>query len=138
MERASAGNLLMLRLDHDEEVLGSISEAVAQEKSTLVLVLGIGMIHQFELGYFDRGLYIRKSFSEPFELLSMQGSVAVEGEPRVHVHVTVADKEHNAFGGHLLSGRAWMSNEIGFLRLDGHRSSRVLDPGKKVGILHIE
>jgi predicted DNA-binding protein with PD1-like motif len=60
MERASAGNVLMLRLDHDEDILESISKAVAPEKSTLMLVLGIGMIHDFEIGYFDRGRYIRK------------------------------------------------------------------------------
>jgi hypothetical protein len=32
----------MLRLDHDEDTLDSISKAVAQERSTLVLVLGSG------------------------------------------------------------------------------------------------
>jgi hypothetical protein len=137
MERASAGNVLMLRLDHDEDILESMSKAVALEKSTLMLVLGIGMIHDFEIGYFDRGRYIRKKFQEPHELLSMQGSVSVEGEPRVHVHLTVADRDHKAFGGHLMAGRAWMSNEIGFLRLEGHRSARILDPEKKVGVLRI-
>jgi hypothetical protein len=95
------------------------------------------MIHDFEIGYFDNGNYIKRKFMEPHELLSMQGSVAVDGEPRVHVHLTVADKDHNAFGGHLLSGQAWMSNEICLLRMEGHRSSRVYDPDRKVGVLHI-
>jgi hypothetical protein len=30
-----------------------------------------------------------------------------------------------------------MSNEIGFLRLEGHRSARILDPEKNVGVLRI-
>jgi hypothetical protein len=37
-----------------------------------------------------------------------------------------------------MRGKVWMSNEIGLLRLDGRFSKRVMDPGKKVGILHIE
>jgi len=138
VERASVGNTLMLRLDHDEDILASISKAVVSEKSTLMLVLGIGMIHDFEIGYFDNGKYVKRKLTEPHELLSMQGSVAVEGEPRVHVHLTVANKDHEAFGGHLISGKAWMSNEIGFLRLEGHRSSRVLNHEKNVGVLRIQ
>ncbi|MCJ7463961.1 MAG: DUF296 domain-containing protein, partial [Thermoplasmata archaeon] len=98
---------------------------------------GLGMIHDFELGYFDKGRYLKKAFSEPHELLALQGSVASEGEPRIHIHATVADAKHNAFGGHLMRGKVWMSNEIGLLLLDGGFSKRVMDPNKKVGILHI-
>ena len=104
----------------------------------MLVVSGLGMISEFELGYFDRGNYLKKRCDEPHELLSMQGTVATQGDPRIHIHVTVASREHDAFGGHLMRGRAWMSNEIGLIRLDRLTSSRTLDPEKKVGILHIE
>jgi predicted DNA-binding protein with PD1-like motif len=138
MEISRKGAVLMLRLDQDEDILGSIQEAVKNERYTLLVVTGLGMIHDFELGYFDKGKYLKKSFSEPHELLALQGSVASEGEPRIHIHATVANTKHEAFGGHLLRGKVWMSNEIGLLRLDGGFSKRVMDPDKKVGILHIE
>lgn len=137
MEIAKTDSYLMLKLEHGEDVIGSVEEAVKGERSTLLLVVGLGMISGFELGYFDRGTYLRKSFSEPHELLALQGSVAVEGDPRIHIHATVADTEHRAFGGHLMKGKAWMSNEIGMVRLQGVTSRRVFDSGKKVGVLHI-
>jgi len=136
MEETVREPVAMLRLDHDEDVLGAIQGFVSKEDSTLVIVAGLGMMHDFELGYFDRGQYIRKRFSEPYELLSMQGSVSSEGENRIHIHVSVADRDHRAFGGHLLAGRVWMSNEITLVRLAGVRSRRDLDPAKKVGVLH--
>jgi hypothetical protein len=138
MEISRKGAVLMLRLDQDEDILGSIQEAVKNERYTLLVTTGLGMIHDFELGYFDSGKYLSKAFSEPHELLALQGSVASEGEPRIHVHATVADKGHHAFGGHLIRGKVWMSNEIGLVRLDGGFSKRTLDPKKKVAVLHIE
>lgn len=137
MEIARKGDILMLRLDHGEDILASVLKGVEGEGSTLLITTGLGMIHDFELGYFDNGNYIKARFKEPFELLSMQGSVASEGEPRIHIHVTVADKEHKAFGGHLMRGKAWMSNEIGMIRISGHSSKREFNPEKKVGMLHI-
>lgn len=128
---------MFIRLDHGEDILASLSDAVHEEKSTLALTTGLGMISDFEIGYFDNGKYLRKVFAEAHELLSMQGSVATEGDPRLHIHVTVADKTHSAFGGHLLRGKVWMSNEIVALRVEGLSSSRELDTVKKVGVLQL-
>lgn len=97
MEVGRSGQSMILRLDHGEDILASIQEAVKDERSTLMITAGLGMISDFELGYFDRGNYIRKSFDEPHELLALQGSVAVEGEPRIHIHATVANTEHHAY-----------------------------------------
>ncbi len=138
MEKARSGPYLALRLDHGEDILEAIGEATEAEEGTLLVVAGLGMISDFELGYFDNGVYISKPYQGAHELLSMQGSVASTGTPRIHVHVTVADKEHKAFGGHLMRGKVWMSNEIALLRLSDVRSSRKVDPVKKVGVLHFE
>ena len=137
MQVARRGNALVLRLDHGEDVLESIAECVEEDKSTIILTTGLGMISEFELGYFDNGEYVTKAFKEAHELLSMQGSVASDGGPRLHIHVAVADRSHNAFGGHLLRGKVWMSNEICLLRIDGLESRRQMDPEKKVGILQL-
>ncbi|MDH3364545.1 MAG: DUF296 domain-containing protein [Thermoplasmata archaeon] len=138
MQTARKGNVTILRLEHGEDILESVLLGAGNEGSTTVLTAGLGMISDFELGYFDSGKYITKSFTEAHELLSMQGSVAVDGDPRLHVHVTVADKSHAAYGGHLLRGKVWMSNEICLLRIEGLGSSRQFDPVKKVGVLQLE
>jgi predicted DNA-binding protein with PD1-like motif len=138
MEVARKDAFVLIRLEHGEDILESVRQTVKEERSTMIVVSGLGMISEFELGYFDNGNYLRKRYKEPHELLAMQGTVSTEGEPRIHIHVTVADKEHSAFGGHLMSGKAWMSNEIAFIRLERLISVRSLDPEKKVGILHIK
>jgi len=137
MEIARNSSCLLLRLEHGEDVLRSIAQAVEEDPSTMVIVTGLGMIVDFELGFFDNGSYVKKHFKEPHELLSYQGSVASEGENRLHIHATVASREHEAFGGHLLGGRVWMSNEIALLSLEGTPSRRELDEAKRVGILHL-
>ncbi|MGQ9587178.1 MAG: PPC domain-containing DNA-binding protein [Thermoplasmata archaeon] len=137
METAISDEIIMLRLDHGEDILDSISNAVMNEPSTMLVVTGLGMISDFELGYFDRGKYIKKALAEPHELLALQGSIASKGDPRAHIHATVANTKHEVFGGHLMRGKAWMSNEIGIIKLERIRSRRTFDPEKKVGILHL-
>ena len=138
MEIARKEAFVLARLEHGEDILESIKLTVKEERSTMVVVAGLGMISDFELGFFDRGNYLTQSFDDPHELLSLQGTISTEGEPRIHIHATVANKEHEAFGGHLMRGKAWMSNEIGLLRLERLISIRSMDPEKKVGILHIK
>ena len=138
MEVSRKGSVVLLRLNHDEDILASIENAVERERYTMLVATGVGMIHNFELGYFDEGKYLTKVYRAPHELLSLQGSIASEGEPRIHIHATVADTKHWAFGGHLMRGKVWMSNEIGLIRLEGGFSKRSMDPKKKVSVLRIE
>ena len=138
MEIARTSVAIMLRLEHGEDILESIAHVTRDERSTLLVSTGLGMISDFELGYFDRGTYIKKPFSEPHELLALQGTISSSGEPRIHIHATVADSEHRVFGGHLMKGKVWMSNEIGLVKLERVFSTRKMDPEKKVGILHVE
>jgi predicted DNA-binding protein with PD1-like motif len=128
----------MLRLDHGEDILESIKSSIKEERSTLIVVTGLGMISDFDLGFFERGNYLKRTYAEPHELLALQGSISTEGDPRIHIHATVANKEHEAFGGHLMRGKVWMSNEIGLVRLERVISIRSMDPEKKVGILHLK
>jgi len=137
MEIAHSQDYIMLRLAHGENILKTLEEVVAEEKATLLIATGIGMITDFELGYFENGQYVKMSFKEPHELVMLQGTVASEGELRMHIHAVVADKDHRAFGGHLLKGWVWVSNEIGLLRLKGVRSKRILDKDRGVAVLHV-
>jgi hypothetical protein len=47
-------------------------------------------------------------------VLSGLGNISIlDGEPFVHVHMTVADKDGNAFGGHLDKGtKVWLIEAI--------------------------
>jgi len=138
MQQSRSGPVHILRLDNGEDIIESILKSVRDSRSTMMVCAGLGMITDFELGYFDNGNYISKSYPEPHELLSIQGVISGYGEHRVHIHVSVADREHRMFGGHLLRGKVWMTNEIGILRLDGVRSTREYDEEKKVATLNLQ
>lgn len=138
MQQSRSGQIHILRLDDGEDIIESILKSARDSRSTMLICAGLGMITDFELGYFEKGEYVSKSYPEPHELLSIQGVISGYGEHRVHIHVSVADREHRMFGGHLLRGKVWTSNEIGILRLDGVRSTREMNPEKKVAILNLQ
>ena len=69
-----------------------------------IVVTGIGMLSDFELGYFDGEVYHNDFFSKPHELTSMQGTIAIKeghGELLPHIHATLAGADHKVIGGHL-------------------------------------
>jgi len=61
-EVARKGDSLALRLDHGDDILRSIGRSTEAERSTMSIVAGLGMISEFELGYFDEGNYIKAYF----------------------------------------------------------------------------
>jgi len=138
MEMQKDGNHLLLRLDHGEEVIPSIEVAVKDMKGTVMIAAALGMMHELEIGYFDRGKYITKKIEEPVEMLAMSGSISSRGENRVHIHTSLAMKNHESIGGHLISGRVWMSEEILLVHLPETESRREIDPEKQVGILRLD
>jgi len=137
MQKVSDDRFVFIRLDHDEDIIGSLKDAVAEEKGTLMIVAALGMMHQFEIGYFDKGNYMKKKIEEPVELLTMSGSISSRGENRIHIHTSLAFSNHKSIGGHLFSGKVWMSEEILLVKLEGIESERLIDPEKKVGILNL-
>jgi hypothetical protein len=59
MEIARKDQFIVIRLDHGEDILESIKSNMKEERSTMLIVMGLGMISDFELGYFDQGNYIK-------------------------------------------------------------------------------
>lgn len=131
MKTGQDGRWLVVKLQRGEEVLPSLEEALQDHGVTSGLVLsGIGALDRLELGWFDpeEGTYHHKRFEESHELLSLQGSVTLEADPRVHLHATVAGRNHQAIGGHLFEGRVSVLAEIGIQRLQGLRLTREKNP----------
>lgn len=137
MQKVEDDRFIMLRLDHGEDIMEAISEATMNEKGTLMIAAGLGMMYEFEIGYFDKGNYIKRKMEEPVELLTMSGSISSRGENRIHIHASLATRDHDSIGGHLISGKTWMSEEILLVRLSNIISERIIDPQKKVGVLQL-
>lgn len=97
--------LIAAVLDDGEHVFGSIERIAGECGTDSAMVLsGIGMLRNAEIGYWNGSEYEASKFSLPHELVSMSGSVAnLDGKRSVHLHVTLGGRDHRAIAGHLIS-----------------------------------
>jgi predicted DNA-binding protein with PD1-like motif len=105
-----------------------------------IIVTGVGMLRDFEVGWFDKETKAYRStvFETPHELLSLNGSVAVaEGEGNVmpHVHASLAGPDHGVVGGHLYKATTAVLNEVAILRV-GAQMRRRLNP--ETGLMELD
>jgi predicted DNA-binding protein with PD1-like motif len=106
-------DFVVLKLDHGEDLMGCLQRAILQFdiKSGFILT-GIGMLKDVEIGFFGGGEYQTKSLEEPHELISLHGSISTKGETIIHLHCSLANREHRIVGGHLNKGTVNVINEI--------------------------
>ncbi|MCD4706641.1 MAG: DNA-binding protein [Candidatus Sabulitectum sp.] len=106
--------LVVLRLDKGEDFMGTLKNwCVENDVHSAGILCGIGMLENMEIGRYNGREYIRMTESESCEILSLQGSVSMkEDAPFVHLHVSFADHNFRAVGGHLFSGRVSMTIEL--------------------------
>jgi predicted DNA-binding protein with PD1-like motif len=136
MQSAKEGNHIIIKLDDGEDLFKAMTEAINKHEIESGLILsGIGMLGDFEIGFYNGNEYIKERFADPMELLSMHGSIAKEEGSRIHIHVGLANNEHKVFGGHLFSAKVCMLNEIVLLKLDEITLKRELN--EKSGLLEL-
>lgn len=106
--------LVVLRFDKGEDFIETLTAWLNEKDVQSAAILGgIGMLKDMEIGRYDGREYARKTETESCEILSLQGSVSMkEGSPFVHLHVSYADHEFSAVGGHLFSGIVSMTIEL--------------------------
>ncbi len=143
MQHGIEDDLVVLKLTNNENVFTCLEHAVDMyDIRSGIIISGIGMIKDFELGYFDPEGYKTKDFPEPHELLSMNGSIAFvkDEDPKErlipHVHCSVADREHHCWGGHLHGASVNIINEITILRLTKLNLTRIKN--KTTGLYELD
>jgi predicted DNA-binding protein with PD1-like motif len=97
-------NNIFAKLDKDEEVFTSIEKiaGICRIKGAII-VSGIGMLKNFEIGYFNGTEYIKEKYEKNHELVSFHGTIAAT-DPKLHIHVALAGPDHRLIGGHLFTG----------------------------------
>jgi predicted DNA-binding protein with PD1-like motif len=127
-------------LDAGDEIIASLKRIAVSERIGLASIQGIGAVREAVLGYLDldQKQYLKRQFgSESMELVSLLGNMArLEGEPIVHCHVVLGDREMRTFGGHLFEATTSVTVEI-FLRVFEGEVSRKLDPNFGANLLTI-
>ena len=115
MEYRRFGDAIVLKLDPGEEVCASVLATAAREGVTLAEVSGIGATDDFDVGTFDleKRTYVVNHFDIPCEITALLGTLTTkDGAPYQHLHMTAADLQGRALGGHLLRAVVSVTAEI--------------------------
>ena len=133
METKQEGNSVVVKLSDGEDFVPSL-EATAQKHriESGSVVWGIGMLQDFEIGYFGPKGYEKTAFAERHELLALHGSIAMRADPKLHLHVALGRRDHAVIGGHLFRAKTAVVNEIQLARFDTLHFNRRLN--EKTGL----
>src|ERR1700753_1996378 len=129
IRRNETGFLMVL--DIGDEMIASLKKLADAERIGEASFTAIGAVNDVTLGYLDpvAKTYLKRELgSESMELVSAIGNLArLDGEPVVHCHAVVGDRELRCFGGHLFQAVASVTVEI-FLRVYDGEITRRYDP----------
>ena len=111
-QKRKTNNVHILKLDKDQLLLESLTEFAKEKSIDFAEITFIGAVKNANVMYFDQDKkeYVHHNFPGGHEVLSGIGNISLlDGEPFVHVHITLANKDGNAIGGHLDKGtKVWL------------------------------
>ena len=125
----NASKELVLRLEHDADLIQSITELARNKGVEAGSFTAIGALKRARLGYYDQenNEYREMKIDTPHEMASCMGNVSLkDGEPFVHAHVVLADETGNTKAGHLFEGIVFAA-EVHLHELEGPRLEREYD-----------
>jgi len=122
------GNTILAKLSDGEDLVPSLEAAATEHRVVSGSVLwGIGMVRDFEIGFFGPKGYEKDVFRDRHELIALHGSIAMRADPKLHLHIAVGRPDHTVLGGHLFRARAAVVNEIQLARFEMITMNRVLN-----------
>ena len=101
-----------------------------EEKVQLGRVEALGAVSKARLAYYDQQAreYRFIDMEKDLEITKLVGNVSLkDGEPMAHVHVTLADREGRAYGGHLAQGTVVFACEFIIEAFEGSLLTRSYD-----------
>ena len=136
----SAGKELILRLEHDIDLVQSVTELAESRGVEAGSFTAIGALKRARVGYYDQKSqeYREMNIDSPCEMASCVGNVSLkDGEPFVHAHVVLADEEGDTKAGHLLEGIVFAA-EVHLRQLEGPRLERKYDEVTGLSLWNME
>jgi len=118
---------IMRRLEVGADLLEELNKLVRAEGVELGAVSGIGALRKAAVGIFlpDKREYKTNTFDEEMEICALTGNVSLkDGEPFVHAHLALSDKEGRGFGGHVMPGCEIFVAEVVVWEFEGPRLER--------------
>lgn len=106
MKYKKFGNKFIVKIEKGEEIVETIKKFCKEQKIMLGTVVGIGAANKITVGLFETKTkkYHSKEFRGDYEICPLYGNVStMKADVYLHIHVNIADANHNSFGGHLNS-----------------------------------
>lgn len=122
MEYHRYDSKVLIRLDPGDEIVAALTAICEKESIQLGNVSGIGAVNKATVGLFNPVTkeYFSTELEKDFEITNLTGNISqMNGETYLHLHATLADLEHKAFGGHLNMATVSATAEIWIDIVDG-------------------
>ena len=130
MREVTAGPGFVGRLPHGCDRLLEITRICRERGVRFGRIEGLGAVRRARLGFYDQSAreYHYLDLDRPLEIAALVGNVSLrDGEPVIHAHVTLADEEGRAFGGHLAEGTLVFACELFIQPFEGTPLHRAFD-----------
>ena len=127
MNAINVKRVVVRRLVPGADLLEEVNKLVKVEGIELGALSGVGALRKAAVGIFDleKREYKVSEFDEEMEICALTGNVSLkEGEPFVHAHVALSDREGRGFGGHLMPGCEIFVAEVILWEFEGARLER--------------
>ena len=120
-------DIIFARFDSDDDFYESLYGVIEKYSiNTGVIISGMGMLKDFEIGWFNGKEYEKIKIDTPHELVSMTGNIEKkDGKPFAHIHVALAGPDKKLVGGHLFKAKVNVTNEIFIYRITEFNLERV-------------
>ena len=112
----------MGRLKFGGDLLEELTAVCEEKNIRLGKVEALGAVQKARIGYYDQQAreYDFLEMDEPLEITKLIGNISLrDGKPMVHAHITLADSQGNAYGGHLAPGTVIFATEFIITSYDG-------------------
>ena len=118
------------KLEFGGDLLEELTSVCEQNKIRLGFVEALGAVNKARVGFYDQQARKYKfiEIDKPLEITKLIGNISLrDGKPMVHAHITLADSQGNAFGGHLADGTTIFACEFILNSYDGPDHIREYD-----------
>ena len=118
MIEARTAHEWVVRLQDGENLVAALQ---GLRSDSALILSGIGMVRDVELGYWNGSEYEIHAYPRPAELLSLQGNLATDdaGQRIAHAHLSLSRQDGSVRGGHLVAATVHNTLEMGLLPLAG-------------------
>jgi predicted DNA-binding protein with PD1-like motif len=127
--------IFMGKLKHGTDLLGELSSISLNHGIQLGRIEALGAVQKARIGFYNQKTreYQDCILDRPLEITKLIGNISLkDGNPIIHAHLTLADENGSAYGGHLMPGTVIFACEFILQVFDGPPFERKLD--KETGL----